>query len=103
LDLTQNRNRQIGEKTTGPRGLEILVDWAIGKSQIQNLVLELIVERIVGLRALFEDISFAHIYRNFNHKAYQLSKEALRLEEGVLNVQEYRDSIPLVVEVLTLF
>jgi ribonuclease HI len=66
---------------------KLVMDWANGKAQI-------ILERILEIRALFEEVSFAHIFREFNHKVDHLSKEALALEEGMLSVQEVKDHIP---------
>jgi hypothetical protein len=45
------------------------------------MVLEPIMERILEIRELFEEVSFTHISREFNHKVGHLSNEALTLEE----------------------
>ena len=54
---------------------KLVIDWAIDIAQFSNIVLEPILERILEIKALFEGVSFAHVFREFNHKAYQLSKE----------------------------
>ena len=48
-----------------------------GKSNISNLELGPISNRIMEKQLFFEEASFAHVYREFNHKDDQLSKEAL--------------------------
>ena len=58
------------------------------------MVLEPTMERVLEKISHFEQISFAHIYRDFNHKVDQLSKEALGLQEGILLENEVRDNIP---------
>lgn len=58
-------------------------------------------------RWMFQNLLFIilfslDVYNNFNYKIDLLSKEDLRVEGGILTMQEYRDSTALVVEVLTL-
>jgi hypothetical protein len=50
-----------------------------------------ILDRIVEKILIFEEVSFAHVYQEFNNKDGQLSKEALILEEGCLLVHETKD------------
>lgn len=53
-----------------------------------------ILDRIMEKKLIFEEVSFAHVYREFNHKVDQLSKEALILEEGCLLGLEIKDHTP---------
>jgi hypothetical protein len=55
------------------------------------------------LRGDFEEISFTHVYREFNHRVDTLSKEALTVQEGVLIEQEFRDNSPQAVVQKVLF
>jgi len=40
----------------------LVMDWENGKAQITNMVLGPILERILEIKALFEEVSFAHIF-----------------------------------------
>jgi ribonuclease HI len=61
-----------------------VLDWENGKSNITNLLSRPIMDRIQVLKGDFDGVSFIHVYREFNHKADTLSKEALTVQEGVL-------------------
>jgi ribonuclease HI len=74
---------------------KLLMDWENGKNQITNMALSPIMELCLEKKKIFEEISFSHVYREFNYKADKLSKEALILQEGHLIEQEFRDNIPL--------
>ena len=37
-------------------------------------------ERIMEIKSQFDEVSFTHIYREFNHKAEKLLKEALTVQ-----------------------
>jgi ribonuclease HI len=73
---------------------KLVLDWANGKSNITNMLLRPIMDRIQVLKGDFDEIYFIHVYREFNHKAYTLSKEALTVQEGVLIEQEVKDNTP---------
>jgi hypothetical protein len=62
------------------------MEWTNGKSNISILELGPILDRIMENKLIFEEVSFAHVYGEFNHKVDHLSKEALVLEEGCLLV-----------------
>ena len=49
--------------------------------------------RILGVKRVFEAISFMHIYGESNTQADQLSKEALSLQEGSLAEKEFSDGV----------
>jgi hypothetical protein len=82
---------------------KLLMDWENGKSNISNLELGPIFNRIMENKIVFEEVSFAHVYREFNHKVDQLSKEALILEEVFLLVHEIKDHTPTYLILLHLF
>jgi hypothetical protein len=69
---------------------KLLIDWANSKCQITNLALRSIIQKILEVKSLFDHLAFSHIYREFNTKAYYLSKGALPLQEGSLLSQEFR-------------
>jgi hypothetical protein len=70
------------------------MEWEYGKSKISNLELGPILDRIMEKKLIFEEVSFAHVYQEFNHKVDQLSKEALILEEVCFLVPEIKDHTP---------
>ena len=70
------------------------MDWKNGKRNIFNPEMGPILDRIMENKLVFEEVSFAHVYREFNHKDDQLSKETPILEEGCLHIQEIKDHTP---------
>lgn len=46
-------------------------------------------QRIIALKETFQEIIIFHVYREFNTKAYVLSKEALSLGKGLLLVHHF--------------
>jgi len=48
---------------------KLVMDWANDEVQIFIIVLEPILERMLEIKALFEKVYFAHVFREFNHKA----------------------------------
>ena len=49
----------------------------------------------LGVKKNFEEISFAHIYKEFNIKADLLSKESLTMQEILLEKQVFKQEILL--------
>jgi hypothetical protein len=47
---------------------KLLLDWENGKSNISNLELGFILDGIMEKKVNFEEVSFAHIYQEFNQK-----------------------------------
>jgi hypothetical protein len=82
---------------------KLLMDWENGKSNISNLDLGPIFHRIMEKKIFFGDVSFDHVYRDFNPKVDQLSKEALILEEVFLLVHDIKDYNPTDLILLNLF
>jgi hypothetical protein len=70
------------------------MEWENGKSNIYNLKLGPIFNRIMENKLVFEEVSFSHVYRKFNHKVDQLSKEAFILEEDFFLVHEIKEHTP---------
>jgi len=48
--------------------------------------------KVQVMKGVFEDISFTHVYGEFNHRVYTLSKEVLIVQEDVLIEQEFKDN-----------
>jgi ribonuclease HI len=69
---------------------KMLMYWANNKYQTGNLTLVPIMNQVMEVKNRFEEISFNHIYREYNTKADQLSKETLLMQEGILFEQEFR-------------
>jgi ribonuclease HI len=55
----------------------IIIEWLKGKSRLQVAALECWKVRIGELKKLFQKITFAHVYRDYNKVADSLSKFAL--------------------------
>lgn len=70
---------------------QIVVEWENGKFRLENLIFVPLLGRIREVRAKFSPLSFQHVYREHNYKADQLSKEILRLQEGLMEVSEIID------------
>jgi hypothetical protein len=68
------------------------MDWCNNKCTISNISLSPLLDRIVDVRVHFQSLSFEHVYREFNMKAHELSKEDLLLEEGTLVTQEFTEN-----------
>jgi ribonuclease HI len=56
---------------------KIVIEWLNKRGDLQAVALESWKERILETLPLFRDISFAHIYREENIEADNLSKKAL--------------------------
>ena len=69
----------------------MVINWVKGKSKMNVLNLEHWCNRIAELVHGFTPFHSQHIYREHNHLADRLSKEALILPAGNLMVQEFMD------------
>ena len=69
----------------------MVIDWANGKYQIKFPHLQNILIEIQQVMTSFESVSFTHIYREINGEAYILSKMALALQLGVIEVEELKN------------
>jgi ribonuclease HI len=56
---------------------KIIIDWLRGKGRLQVVSLDCWKDRLIELIKLFQKISFAHVYREENKEADNLSKQAL--------------------------
>jgi len=61
---------------------KLFISWCNNQCIISNLTLPPILDRVLEARSRFQNISFEHVYREFNSKADALLKKALLLEEG---------------------
>jgi hypothetical protein len=59
---------------------KIIIDWLLGKGQLQVLSLDYWKDSITGLITTFQNISFDHVYREENQAADSLSKLELTRE-----------------------
>ena len=69
--------------------LKVLIDW-VNLRCIGNLSPQHIRSEITEVKAFFDDITFASIYREFNSQVDRLSREALLMQEGTLTEFEFR-------------
>jgi ribonuclease HI len=61
---------------------KLVIDWAKGKISFQNINLANILRDMRLSFQSFDWLSFQHILRELNVKAYELSKEDLQLQRG---------------------
>ena len=71
----------------------VIINWEKGISALTTLDLEAWCENIKELSTLFSSIDYQHIYREYNKRAYILSKEALQLTIDLLSFTEYYEGI----------
>jgi hypothetical protein len=55
----------------------MLMVWENNKCRIESMMLITIMNQVMGVKSRFEEITFTHIYREFNTKVGQLSKGAI--------------------------
>ena len=68
----------------------ILMDWENGKIYSLNMTLYPIITKYLEEKMQFEEVSFAHSFKEFISKADNLSKETRLMQEGTLVEQELR-------------
>ena len=66
----------------------MVIDWEKEKIQINSPHLQHLLKTIREQMEAFESITFRHIYREINSKADKLSKMALTLPPGIMEVKE---------------
>ena len=69
----------------------MVIDWANGKLQIKAPHLQHLLRVIKEQKTAFETISFTHIYWELNTEVDKLSKVALALHPGLMEVREIKD------------
>ena len=69
----------------------MVIDWENKKMQIKAPHLQHLLRVIKEHKASFETISFSHIHRELNTYADKLSKDALALHLGLMEVREIKD------------
>ena len=68
-----------------------MVDQANNKCRVDNMVPEPLMNQVIEVKEIFEEeLSFSHVYREFNVIVDQLSKESLLLHESNLFEQDFR-------------
>jgi hypothetical protein len=86
--------------TLNLRKLQILgdskttIDWVKGLVQIQVPRLKSSLVQICSLFSVLKWFSSAHIYRELNTQASELSKEDLLMDKGVFSFQELYEGKP---------
>jgi ribonuclease HI len=70
---------------------KIVIDWLNDKGSLQACALESWKNRIRDLIKNFREISFAHIYREYNREADLLSKQAIQKPEGKISYYTWVD------------
>ena len=72
---------------------KLTIDWENGQLQINAPQLQHLLRAIRSQNENFESISFQHIYRELNVDADKLSKEALLLPPGIMEIKDYENNI----------
>lgn len=70
---------------------QVIINWANGKCGLSSLVLCGWMNRVHSLISRFHELSFSHIYREFNSEVDKLSKLALGDMAGSILVQKFCD------------
>ena len=70
---------------------KMVIEWASKKMQIKAPHLQNLLKAIREQKASFETINFTHIYRELNSKSDKLSKVAITLPPGLMEVKEIRN------------
>ena len=81
----------------------VIINWEKGISTLTTLDIEAWCENIKKLSTLFSSIDYQHVYREYNVRAYILSKEALQLATGLLSFTEYYEGIVIGEDSIQLF
>jgi hypothetical protein len=74
---------------------KLVIEWAQGRENIQNMRLESIMRDINLAFLSFEWFSFHHILKEINSKTNKLSKDALELQSGTFVFYEYLDGVKI--------
>jgi len=69
------------------------MDWTSNKSIIENILLAPIMNFVLEVKLSLGDIFSIHIYKEYNTRAYHLSKEVVPMQEGSLLIQEFRERL----------
>ena len=73
----------------------LVIEWVKHNHHIRNSDLKPIMNKIVEVKSHFHDISFTCVYREFNTKVDNLSKDVLLLQEGTFTEQVFKGGIVL--------
>ena len=65
-----------------------IINWVQGRSSLSFLNLYGWCQNIRNIESSFLSLDFSHVYREYNKKAYGLSKEALSMASGLLQFVE---------------
>ena len=71
----------------------MVIDWENGKMHIKAPHLQHLLRLMKEQKEAFKTISFTHIYRELNTEADKLSKAALALHPGLMEVREIKEQI----------
>ena len=70
----------------------MVVDWVNRKIQINAPHLQQLLNAIIRLLESFTSLKISHIYKELNSEANRLSKLALLLDLGKLEIEESREN-----------
>ena len=72
---------------------KVIVDWSFDVYSIHSVGLFHWLGRVKRLIGLFNNLSFQHIYKDFNSLVDDLSKQAIGIEEGSITWEELSDGV----------
>jgi hypothetical protein len=70
----KNNERHKFQTLVGIWRFQYSLDWENNKCIIENMLLVPIMSQVMEVKSSFDDLSFTHIYREFNTKSNTLSK-----------------------------
>ena len=71
---------------------KVVIEWINGKNRLQVITLNSWMNKRKELVLSFSRINFKHIYIEYNTEADGLSKKALKLHEGIIYHQSFKES-----------
>lgn len=70
----------------------VVIKWINNEDDLCNMILEAWQQRTRKLKESFIEISFSHVYREYNTVAYFLSKKAISISSRELRILEFKNS-----------
>lgn len=85
------------------RDFDLVINWMNERYKMENLGLTILFDQLKKMKPIFNDISFAHIYREHNTLMNSLSQEGLQDKEGKFMLRENKDKVFMLETIFSLF
>jgi ribonuclease HI len=86
LHLSFHRLQVLGDS-------KVVIDWLSDRARLQSSTIEGWKDRIKELIKSFLDISFGHVYREYNVEVDHLSKMSLKEPEGRITFSQWTNGV----------